>query len=216
MTESPVTRDGSPVNVYMNLDAEPEFTPILRRLEPPGRVLDMGCGVGRLANILATRGFDVTGVDDSVDMLARLAPEVTGIEASLETLNLSTVFDHVMMASHLINESDVETRSAFLSAAVRHLAPNGRVYLGHYDAARMRGIDSADGRSGAVTTRFEILKRDGDVFDGRATYRLGDRSWVQEFSAELLDPAALRSVLAEAGLAVVEELSPTWTVARRA
>lgn len=216
MTESPVTRDGSPVEVYLNLEVEPEFTPVLTVLQPPGRVLDLGCGVGRLANVLAARGFEVTGVDDSPDMLTHLAPEVTGIEASLENLRLSTLFDHVIMASHLVNEADAATRSAFLRAATTHLAPGGRVYLGHYDAARMRGIDGGDGRSGRVVTRFDILGRDGDVFDGRATYRLGERSWTQEFTAELLDPDALRAVLAEAGLTVVDELSPTWTVARRA
>ncbi|MEG1742491.1 MAG: class I SAM-dependent methyltransferase, partial [Acetivibrio sp.] len=34
-----------------------------------GLVLDLGCGTGTLTEILASRGFDMIGVDNSVDML---------------------------------------------------------------------------------------------------------------------------------------------------
>lgn len=53
------------------------------------RVLDLGCGTGRpIAEHLATRGLDVTGVDQSPQMLAlaraRL-PDATWIEDRIET-----------------------------------------------------------------------------------------------------------------------------------
>jgi SAM-dependent methyltransferase len=61
---------------------------VARQLElqlpaPPVRVIDLGCGQGTQALRLARRGYDVTGVDASADLLARferdLAAEPAGI-----------------------------------------------------------------------------------------------------------------------------------------
>ena len=42
---------------------------LLHRLPAGGRVLDLGCGAGRIAVALARRGFEVTGVDVSAPLL---------------------------------------------------------------------------------------------------------------------------------------------------
>src|SRR3954462_13940087 len=39
----------------------------------PGRLLDLGCGTGRLAVHFARKGYDCVGVDLSGEMLARAA-----------------------------------------------------------------------------------------------------------------------------------------------
>jgi S-adenosylmethionine-dependent methyltransferase len=61
---------------------------VTRQLErelpaPPVRVIDLGCGQGTQALRLARRGYDVTGVDASADLLARfgrdLAAEPAGV-----------------------------------------------------------------------------------------------------------------------------------------
>jgi len=49
-----VAPDGSPVDVYRALPVEPEFRPVLESVKPPASVLDLGCGVGRLANDLSS------------------------------------------------------------------------------------------------------------------------------------------------------------------
>ncbi len=42
---------------------------LLSRLPPGGRILDLCCGMGRLAAALGKRGFSLTGVDASKGML---------------------------------------------------------------------------------------------------------------------------------------------------
>lgn len=39
------------------------------------RVIDLGCGNGMLTDRLAEKGYDVTGIDDSVDMLELVRKE---------------------------------------------------------------------------------------------------------------------------------------------
>jgi S-adenosylmethionine-dependent methyltransferase len=50
--------------VARQLDAELE--------PPPVRIIDLGCGQGTQAVRLARRGYEVTGVDASAELLARL------------------------------------------------------------------------------------------------------------------------------------------------
>lgn len=64
-------------------------------LEPPARVLDVGCGPGRHALALARRGFDVVGVDHSPEFirLAREAAGREGLAVELEELDVREL-DH--------------------------------------------------------------------------------------------------------------------------
>jgi glycine/sarcosine N-methyltransferase len=61
---------------YRRLIAWPERIerewPFLRGLLPAsGRVLDLGCGTGEHSRFLASKGYDVTGIDSSPAMLAK-------------------------------------------------------------------------------------------------------------------------------------------------
>ena len=71
------------------------------------RVLDAGCGTGRVATELAARGFSVVGIDLDDDMLAAArakAPELDWIRADLAdaTAHLSGEFDVVAMAGNVM------------------------------------------------------------------------------------------------------------------
>jgi 2-polyprenyl-3-methyl-5-hydroxy-6-metoxy-1,4-benzoquinol methylase len=167
-----VTPDGSPVAVYRALPAEPEFTPLLDALDPPATVLDLGCGVGRLANVLAARGFTVTGVDESPAMLQHLDPRVETVRARLQDLRLGRRFDVVVLASHFVNVADEAMAHAFPATAAEHVGTGGRVYVEHYDAAGMRHVEQSTARAGPVSVAFRVLRRRGDAFDAEVTYRL--------------------------------------------
>lgn len=209
-----VAPDGSPVAVYRALPIAPEFTPVLDYLIAPMTVLDLGCGVGRLANELAERGFHVTGVDESGAMLRHLDGRVQAVEADLRELALNQVFDVVVLASHLVNVADAALRRAFLQAASDHVARTGQVLIQHWESGGNEVAD-VDAVVGEVGIAFRVLERQGAGFRGRVRYTVGDDSWVQDFCATLLDDSELDTELMRVGLQRAERLSPKWVVAQR-
>ena len=96
-------------------------------------VLEFGVGTGRLAVPLAERGVDVTGVDISPEMLAKLKEKsaaVTVVEADMTTMALEREFAVAFIAfnSIFILETQDAQVELFRNAA-RHLRPGGRFVL---------------------------------------------------------------------------------------
>src|SRR5512140_3568546 len=70
---------------YWNEEFHSLAFPILERIwvprvAPGGRVLDVCCGTGHLAGLLAERGFRVAGIDASAEMVAHARQNVAGAE----------------------------------------------------------------------------------------------------------------------------------------
>ncbi|GAB2590550.1 methyltransferase type 11 [Paractinoplanes abujensis] len=113
------------------------FMALLAERNAP-RVLDFGCGTGRLAIAMAEAGHEVTGVDParaSLDAARRKpgADRVTWIEGSIEVLPQRT-FDAVLLTSHVAQffVSDEQWLSA-LRALRRCLVPGGRLIFDSRD-----------------------------------------------------------------------------------
>ena len=99
------------------------------------RVLDAGCGTGRVAIELAARGFSVVGVDLDEDMLetARAkAPELQWIRADLATAagHLTGEFDVVALAGNVMIFVDAGTEGLVLAQLSSLLAPAGLLVAG--------------------------------------------------------------------------------------
>jgi ubiquinone/menaquinone biosynthesis C-methylase UbiE len=87
---------------------------ILRSLPPPAVLLDLCCGTGQIAQVLTTRGYHVTGVDSSDEMLrfARTnAPKAEFICADVNQVTLTdryhaafSVFDSL---NHVLDLEDL-------------------------------------------------------------------------------------------------------------
>ncbi len=73
-------------------------------VRPGARVLDAGCGTGRVAVELARRGFDVVGVDNDASMLevARRSARLRWYDADLAALELAERFDLVVAAGNVV------------------------------------------------------------------------------------------------------------------
>lgn len=110
----------------------------VQTLAPPGsRVLDAGCGTGRVAIRLSEQGYDVTGVDvdDAMVAVAReLAPDLDWHVGDLATLDLGPeprrVYDVIVLAGNVlpfIAEDDLLQVGVRLAA---HTRPGGAVVCG--------------------------------------------------------------------------------------
>jgi len=92
-----------------------ELQSFVRRLPKNARILDAGCGSGPVAAYLASRGFDVVGVDLSSSMLAiarERAPDVEFIQHDIRALDLpARSFDAIVCTFVLIHISRSQARS---------------------------------------------------------------------------------------------------------
>jgi SAM-dependent methyltransferase len=119
--------------------AEPnQFLAEIAEVLEPGTALDLGCGQGRNSLWLASRGFEVTGLDLSsvaIEQARAVAAELD-LDASFESVDLTTwdpvgrVWDLVVLTYlHLSHER----RPVVHAAARRAVAPGGRlVVIAHH------------------------------------------------------------------------------------
>ncbi len=104
-------------------------------LQPSARVLDIGCGVGGTARLLAERfGVEVTGVDLTADYVhvARRLTELVGLKASFEVASaLELPFDDGAfdVATMFHVGMNIEDKATLMQEASRVLAPGGTFAL---------------------------------------------------------------------------------------
>jgi SAM-dependent methyltransferase len=127
-------------SVYREKDYERECDLVerilkLNQMEGAQTILDLGCGTGNHALLLAERGHDVVGADRSGDMLIKADEKrqkstgrdrLTLLEADLKDLRLNRHFDVVLMMFNVfgyqLGNKDV---GAALETVRTHLRPGG-------------------------------------------------------------------------------------------
>ncbi|MFE3635798.1 class I SAM-dependent methyltransferase [Streptomyces sp. NPDC059168] len=203
-----ITPDGCAVELYARLPAGGEPDVIASAVPPGSHILELGSGVGRVTQALLERGFTVTAVDESAEMLARVRGART-IRGPIEQLDLGEKFDVVMLASFLVHAGDADVRRALLRTCVRHVAEGGCVLIQregedyHSDVPRERTDPSG------FTVRIVSDEPVGDgVRSVRAEYVFPDAVWTQTFRSRPLTREQFERALAEAGLKVDTYLTP--------
>lgn len=93
-----------------------------------GNLLEFGSGTGRHARVLADKGFTVTGVEPSSDMLTRAVPHprVTFLQGDTTSSGVSGTFDAVLALFHVMSyHTTLHDVHAFYETAAKHLNPGG-------------------------------------------------------------------------------------------
>jgi len=122
-------------------------------LAPGARILDIGCGTGALASVLAERGFRTTAVEPSAGMRARARRRLAGTGVTLSDGNplvglrfADGTFD-LVIASHVAHGLGAGDRVPFLREALR--VSTGLVLLHDYAPA---STESSLSRAGFLET----------------------------------------------------------------
>lgn len=114
-------------------DVHGEAAFVASLVPPGGRVLDAGCGTGRVAARLHELGYAVAGVDADeamVDVARERFPDLPWHVGDLADLHLNRDFDLVVMAGNVVPFLPVELLPAVASRLAAHLAVGGFVVAG--------------------------------------------------------------------------------------
>ncbi|MBK0372724.1 MULTISPECIES: class I SAM-dependent methyltransferase [Streptomyces] len=139
-------------------------------VEPAAKVLDAGCGTGRVAIRLAELGHRCTGVDVDTSMLAVARREAPGQDwragdlARLDALGLDTDFDLVLAAGNVIPLLAPGTGEAVVAHLAAALRPGGLLVTG-------MGLDPAH----LPLTEAPLTLAEFDDWCARAGLALGQR-----------------------------------------
>ena len=167
-----------------NAELPPPEVLALVEVLPPGRMLDLGCGLGRACRYLAQHGWQCDGVDfvEQAIIGARQKAEAAGVadrvtfhQSSVAAIDfLSPPYDLVIDVGCLHAQS-AEVRMAYARQVERLLRPGGLFLL----FAHVR--DEAPGPEGRWITVRQIdeLFQPGFVVERleRGTTTVGDNTW---------------------------------------
>jgi SAM-dependent methyltransferase len=112
------------------------------------RVLDAGCGPGRVGGHLAEVGHDVVGVDVDPELIAAAEQDHPGprwlvgdlAELDLPARGIAEPFDAIVCAGNVMTFLAPSTRGAALRRLRAHIAADGRAAIG-FGAGRGYGFD---------------------------------------------------------------------------
>ncbi|MFI9805320.1 class I SAM-dependent methyltransferase [Streptomyces sp. NPDC052301] len=203
-----ITPDGCAVELYERLPVGDEPEIIAAAVPAGAHILELGSGVGRVTHPLLERGFTVTAVDESADMLSRVRGART-ICGAIEALDLGEKFDVVMLASFLVHAGDEEVRRGMLRTCARHVAEDGCVLIQREGADYHTDVPRERVNPGGFTVRIASSEPvGGGVNSVHVEYLFPDATWTQTFLARPLTEEQFESALAEAGLEVDACLTP--------
>lgn len=161
---------------------------LIDAMVPPGsRVLDAGCGPGRLSGALHERGHRVVGVDVDPALIEAAEVDYPGPDYAVGDLarldlpahGIIAAFDIAVLAGNVICFVAPDTESDVLAATARHMASDGRIVVG-FGMGRTLTVEQFDEHVAAAGLRVEQRFATWDI-----------RPWTPEsdFAVSVLVPA---------------------------
>jgi SAM-dependent methyltransferase len=200
------------VELYRRIPASGEPELIHENVVAAASILDLGAGVGRIADPLVALGHRVVAVDDSEDMLSHLRSAIP-VRSRIEDLNLAERFQAVILASHFVNDDD--NRRILFRVVRRHLADGGVALMEWHPPEWFDSLEVGDTTPralGEVTTWLRVHSRKPDAVEATVTYELDTDRWTQHFRTNRLPERELKTDLAACDLTFDRFLneSRTW------
>ncbi|MEV2248935.1 class I SAM-dependent methyltransferase [Streptomyces sp. NPDC050147] len=211
-----IAPDGCAVELYTRLSVGDEPDVIAGAVPAGAHILELGSGAGRVTRPLLERGFRITAVDESAEMLEKvsaLVGRVRTIRSPIERLDLGERFEVVMLASFLVHNDDLAVRRGMLRACRSHVTDDGCVLIQREGADYHTNLPRERVDPGGYTVRIVSAEPLGDgVNEVRAEYVFPDAIWTQTFRARPLTKEQFEQALEEAGLRVDKYLTQdgTW------
>ena len=194
-----------------------------------GRVLEVGCGTGRILFPIARIGRAITGIDGSAQMLercrAKLAAEPAAVQSrvtlaqhDMRNLDLGATFGLIIAPFRVMQHlTTIDDQLRFLDVVARHLAPGGHFVfdvfnpyfaklveadgLEHEDTPEQR---LPDGRTFRRAYRIARVRWIDQVSESELIYYVDGKRYVQGFEMRWYLAAELRNLLARVGFRVRE------------
>ncbi|GAA1310993.1 class I SAM-dependent methyltransferase [Streptomyces sanglieri] len=198
-----ITPDGCAVELYRRLSVGDEPDVIAAAVPAGATILELGCGAGRVTHPLVGRGFEVTAVDESAQMLEHIRGART-VRSPIESLDLGEErFDVVMLASFLVHTSEHRVRDGMLRTCRKHVKDGGVVLIQREGADYHTDLPRERTHPAGYTVRIVSAEPVGDGVDSvRAEYVFDDARWTQTFRSRELSKEQFEGHLEAAGLTV--------------
>ncbi len=213
-------------NRYWNEEFHSLAFPILERiwlgrLRPGSRILDVCCGTGYLAGLLAADGYAVTGVDASPQMIGYAREQVPSAEflaADATRFRLPGEFDGAVSTfdslNHILELDDL--RAVFRNIADA-LKPGGVLA---FDMLTERAYQTRWGESFALVRDDHVLTITGGGYDFRSNlaschvtmFRLVEGSWRRSdtvIEERCYEPEEVSGALCDAGFGEIVSYDAT-------
>ena len=129
------------------------------------RILDAGCGQGRVGARLQALGHTVVGVDVDPQLIAAAEEDYPGprwVVGDLARLDLGEQFDVIISAGNVMGFLAESTRAEVVRRLAEHLAPEGRLVVG-FGAGRGYDFDEFLGHARQAGLASQLLLESWDV-----------------------------------------------------